>query len=148
MSTQRIPVAAGLFAETADGARLIGSRCKACGTPYFPKTPVCHHPECGDAAQMEETGFGPHGTIWSCAIQDYPPPAPARFDKPYQPYAMAVVDLADGLRVLGQVAADDIRSVVPDMPVTLVIDTLCHDEAGNEVVTWKFRPTGGAGGAS
>src|SRR5689334_18138326 len=139
MSTQRIPVAEGLFAETADGARLIGSRCKACGTPYFPKTRVCRHPECGD---------GPHGTIWSCAIQDYPPPAPARFDKPYKPYAMAVVDLADGLRVLGQVASDDIRSVVPDMPVTLVIDTLCHDEAGNEVVTWKFRPTGSAGGAS
>jgi len=53
---------------------------------------------------------------------------------------MAVVDLADGLRVLGQIQTDDVRGVRPDTPVTLVIDTLCHDEAGNEVVTWKFRP--------
>ena len=90
-----------------------------------------------------EAGFGPDGTIWSCAIQDYPPPAPAKFDKPYKPYAMAVVDLTDGLRVLGQIKTDDIRSVKPDTKVTLVIDTLYHDNAGNEVVTWKFRPVAG-----
>lgn len=138
----RIPVAEGLFAETADGARLIGSRCASCKTPYFPKVDYCRHPEC-TSSQIEDAGFGPDGTIWSCAIQDYPPPPPAKFDKPYQPYAMAVVDLADGLRVLGQIKTDDIRSVQPDQKVTLVIDTLCHDEAGNEVVTWKFRPVAG-----
>jgi uncharacterized OB-fold protein len=145
--SERIPVAAGLFAETKDGARLIGSRCATCGTPYFPKVEFCRHPEC-TASRIEEAGFGPNGTIWSCAIQDYPPPAPARFDKPYQPYAMAVVDLADGLRVLGQIKTDDIRSVTPDTKVTLVVDTLCHDEAGNEIVTWKFRPVEGAGARS
>jgi hypothetical protein len=32
--------------------------------------------------------------------------------------------------------------VQPGTPVTLVIDTLCHDADGNEVVTWKFRPVG------
>lgn len=138
----RIPVADGLFAETKDGARLIGSRCASCGTPYFPKVEYCRHPEC-PASKIEDAGFGPDGTIWSCAIQDYPPPAPAKFDKPYKPYAMAVVDLADGLRVLGQIQTDDIRSVRPDMKVTLVVDTLCHDEAGNEVTTWKFRPVAG-----
>lgn len=140
--SERIPVAPGLFAETKDGARLIGSRCATCKTPYFPKVDSCRHPEC-PGSKIEDDGFGPHGTIWSCAIQDYPPPAPARFDKPYKPYAMAVVDLADGLRVLGQIKTDDIRSVKPDTKVELVIDTLCHDDAGNEVVTWKFRPVAG-----
>ena len=140
--SERIPVAAGLFAETKDGARLIGSRCATCGTPYFPKVDFCRYPNC-DASRIEEAGFGPDGTIWSCAIQDYPPPPPARFDKPYKPYAMAVVDLTDGLRVLGQIKTDDIRSVAPDTKVTLIVDTLCHDEAGNEVVTWKFRPVKG-----
>ena len=140
--SERLPVADGLFAETKDGARLIGSRCASCRTPYFPKVDWCRHPECNES-KIEEAGFGPDGTIWSCAIQDYPPPPPARFDKPYKPYAMAVVDLADGLRVLGQIKTDDIRTVKPDTKVTLVIDTLCHDEAGNEVVTWKFRPVAG-----
>ncbi len=140
--TERIPVAPGLFAETRDGARLIGSRCATCKTPYFPRVDHCRHPECA-GSKIEDDAFGPHGTIWSCAIQDYPPPPPARFDKPYKPYAMAVVDLDDGLRVLGQIATDDIRSVVPDTKVELVIDTLCHDDAGNAVVTWKFRPVAG-----
>ena len=140
--SERIHVAPGLFAETKEGARLIGSRCASCKTPYFPKVDFCRHPECGDS-KIEDAGFGPDGTIWSCAIQDYPPPAPAKFDKPYKPYAMAVVDLADGLRVLGQIKTDDIRTVKPDTKVTLVIDTLCHDDAGNELVTWKFRPVAG-----
>ena len=140
--SERIHVAPGLFAETKDGARLLGSRCASCKTPYFPKVDHCRHPECGES-KIEDAGFGPDGTIWSCAIQDYPPPAPAKFDKPYKPYAMAVVDLADGLRVLGQIKTDDIRTVKPDTKVTLVIDTLCHDDAGNEVVTWKFRPVAG-----
>ena len=140
--SQRVNVADGLFAETKDGARLIGSRCASCKTPYFPKVDYCRHPEC-TASKIEEAGFGPEGTIWSCAIQDYPPPPPAKFDKPYKPYAMAVVDLADGLRVLGQVKTDDPKGVVPDTKVRLVVDTLCHDEAGNEVVTWKFQPVQG-----
>ena len=140
--SERIHVAEGLFAETKDGARLIGSRCATCRTPYFPKVDYCRNPTCGES-KLEEAGFGPDGKIWSCAIQDYPPPAPAKFDKPYKPYAMAVVDLADGLRVLGQVKTDDIRAIVPDTKVKLVVDTLCHDEAGNEVVTWKFQPVQG-----
>jgi uncharacterized OB-fold protein len=140
--SKRIHVAPGLFAEMNDGGRLLGSRCASCKTPYFPKVDYCRHPECGDS-KIEDAAFGPDGTIWSCAIQDYPPPAPAKFDKPYKPYAMAVVDLKDGLRVLGQVKTDDIRTVKPDTKVTLVIDTLCHDDAGDEVVTWKFRPVAG-----
>ena len=137
--SERIHVAPGLFTELQDGARLLGSRCTTCRTPYFPKVDYCRRPQCGES-RLEEAAFGPDGTIWSCAIQDYPPPAPARFDKPYKPYAMAVVDLADGLRVLGQVKTDDPKGVVPDTRVRLVVDTLCHDEAGNEVVTWKFQP--------
>ena len=55
---ERIPVADGLFAETKDGARLIGSRCASCRTPYFPKVDHCRHPECG-SSKIEDAGFGP-----------------------------------------------------------------------------------------
>jgi uncharacterized OB-fold protein len=89
---------------------------------------------------MEDAEFGPTGKVWSCAIQDYPPPAPAKYDQPYSPYAMAVVDLDDGLRVLGRVSTDDPRALAPDRRVELVIEPLCHDADGNEVVTWKFKP--------
>ena len=91
---------------------------------------------------MAEAEFGPSGSIWSCAIQDFPPPSPARYDEPYQPYAMAVVDLDDGLRVLGRVVIDDPSKVEVDSRVELVLDTLCHDEDGNALTTWKFKPVG------
>ena len=91
---------------------------------------------------MEDAAFGPRGRLWSCAIQDYPPPAPARYDEPYQPYAMGVVDLDDGLRVLGRISTDDPRRLEVDVEVELVLEPLCHDEQSNALITWKFRPTG------
>ena len=43
----------GLFAETAEGPRLLGSQCRSCGTPYFPRGEVCHNPDCSSSA-MED----------------------------------------------------------------------------------------------
>jgi uncharacterized OB-fold protein len=138
MSKKRIPVASGLFVEAPEGPRLVGSRCRTCSTPYFPKSAVCHNPDC-KASRIEDALFGPSGTLWSVAVQDYPPPPPAKFDKPYQPYAMGVVDLDDGLRVLGRMTTGDPRSVQVGARVELVIEPLCHDEEGNEIVSWKFK---------
>lgn len=139
MTKKRIPVAEGLFAETADGPRLLGSRCTTCRVPYFPKAAICHNPTCRGGT-MEEAAFGPRGTLWSCAIQDYPPPAPARYDEPYAPYGMGVVDLPEGLRVLGRMSVEDPRQLEVGVDVELVLEPLCHDDDGNEVITWKFRP--------
>lgn len=135
---ERVPAAAGLFTETPDGPRLLGSRCRTCSTPYFPRSAVCHNPDC-DESVIEEAEFGPRGTLWSCAIQNYPPPPPARFDDPYAPYALGLVDLPDGLRVLSRIHVEDPGTLEVGAEVELVIGTLCHDE-GQEVVTWKFRP--------
>ena len=135
----RIPVAKNLFADTASGPRLQGSRCTTCTTPYFPRSAVCHNPECA-ASKIEDAEFGPAGTLWSLAIQDYPPPSPVKFDKPYTPYAMGVIDLDDGLRVLGRLSVDDPRAIEPGARVTLVIEPLAHDAEGNEIVSWKFKP--------
>ena len=139
MTAKRVPVAEGLFTETAEGPRLLGSRCVACGVPYFPKSPVCHNPDCRES-QVEDAAFGPRGKLWSCAIQDYPPPSPARYDEPYVPYALGVVDLAEGLRVLGRISTDDPARLEVGMEMELVLEPLCHDPDGNEVITWKFKP--------
>ena len=138
-TTKTVPVAEGLFSETADGPRLLGSRCASCGTPYFPRSAVCHNPECRES-KMEEASFGPRGTLWSCAIQNYPPPAPARYEEPYTPYALGMVDMPEGLRVLGRISTDDPENVEVGTEVELVLERLYLDENGNEVITWKFRP--------
>jgi uncharacterized OB-fold protein len=132
------PVVKGLFANTPQGPRLLGSKCVACGTPYFPKSPVCHNPSC-DQPRIEEAQFGPYGTLWSYVVQHYPPPPPVRYDEPYVPYAVGAVDLPEGLRVLGRVSIDDVQKIKIGMKVELVIERLCGDKDGNEVTTWKFR---------
>ena len=129
----------GLFAAEADGARLLGSRCATCEAPYFPKSPLCHNPDCADS-KMEDARFGPRGTVWSCSVQNYPPPPPARYDEPYKPYALGVVDLSDGLRVVGRMAVDDPENVTVGGKVELVIGPLCTEADGTEVTTWMFRP--------
>jgi hypothetical protein len=137
----RKAVIEGLFAETPAGPRLLGSRCASCRTPYFPKSAVCHNPGCA-SSKMEDATFGPRGTLWSLAIQDYPPPPPAKYDEPYVPYAIGVVDLDDGLRVMGRLATADPRAVEPGVAVELVVEPLYHEVDGSEVVTWKFKVLG------
>ena len=138
-TTKKLPVAEALFAETADGPRLLGSKCASCGTPYFPRSAVCHNPDCRES-KMEEASFGPRGTLWSCAIQNYPPPAPARYEEPYTPYALGIVDMPEGLRVLGRISTDDPEGVEVGAEVELVLERFCLDEGGNEVISWKFKP--------
>jgi uncharacterized OB-fold protein len=136
-TSKAVPVVEGLFAQTAGGPRLLGSRCASCGTPVFPKAAVCRNPDCA-GGDMQDAQFGPDGTVWSFTVQHYPPPPPAKYDEPYTPYAMALVDLDDGLRVLARMAnaPDEVRV---GAPARLVLERLYTDGAGNDVLTWMFR---------
>ena len=137
-ATNQTPVAEGLFAETEDGPRLLGSRCRSCDTPYFPKSAVCHNPNC-DESKMEDVQFGPKGTLWSYSVQYYPPPPPAKYDEPYVPYALAMIDMPEGLRVLARVSTDDPEQVRVGADVELVLEKLYTNPEGDDVITWKFR---------
>ncbi len=137
-TTNQTPVAEGLFAETEDGPRLLGSKCSACNTPYFPKAAVCHSPNCNES-KMEDTQFGPKGTLWSYSVQYYPPPPPAKYDEPYVPYARAMIDMPEGLRVLARVSTDDPEQVQVGADVELVLEKLYTNPEGDDVITWKFR---------
>ena len=131
--------AEGLFAETTDGPRLLGSVCATCKTPYFPRSAGCHNPDC-DLSKMEDARFGPSGIIWSVSIQNYPPPPPVVCDDPFQPFAVGMIDLPEGLRVLGRIAANDPESVGVGDAVELILAPLGRDESGSEVISWQFQP--------
>jgi uncharacterized OB-fold protein len=140
MTDQRVPVVDGLFTDGPAGARLLGSRCATCTIAYFPRAEVCHNPDCS-ASDVHDAEFGGSGTLWSFSIQSYPPPPPARYDEPYVPYALGVVDLDDGLRVVGRVDVEDPASLTVGDRVELIVGALCHDEDGTVPVSWMFRPT-------
>ena len=137
--TERIHAVDGLLEETRDGPRLLGSRCGGCGAAYFPRDSVCHNPTC-DAPAMQDVRFGPTGKVWSFAVQNYAPPPPVLTREPYEPYAVGVVDLDDGLRVMSRIDVDDPMKVEVGAEVELVTGALCADDDGNDIVTWMFRP--------
>jgi uncharacterized OB-fold protein len=136
MSDQQVPCVEGLFSEENGVATLHGSRCTNCDTPYFPTSEACHNPDCTDS-KMEDFDFGGEGTLWSYSVADFPPPPPHIFDKPFAPYAIGVVDMDCGLRLIGQMVekAEDIKV---DARVALVIDTLYHED-DVAYSSWKFK---------
>jgi uncharacterized OB-fold protein len=131
------PVVPGHFVETADGPRLRGSRCRSCATVSFPAAPFCPNPDCPkDRALVDEWLGGQDGVLWSWTIQHLQAPPPFRFDHE-GPYAVGMVDLPEGIRVLGLLTRS--TGLRHDMPVTLVSGQLYEDDSG-PVVTWMWEP--------
>lgn len=145
MSEEKVPCVPGLFSEEGGVARVHGSRCAGCGTPYFPRSAACHNPDCTDS-RMEDCSFGGAGKLWSFSVADFPPPPPHKYDKPFVPYAIGVVDLDCGLRMIGQMV-DQPASLKVDARVELVIDTLYHED-GKAFTSWKFRQLAADAGRS
>lgn len=135
MSEQSTPCVPGLFGEEG-GAHVLGSRCTSCKTPYFPKADYCRNPDCDHSAMADER-FAGQGTVWSYSTADFAPPPPHKFDPPFKPYAIGVVDMDNGLRLVGQMvgAADAVKV---GARVELVIDRLYH-EGDAARSTWKFK---------
>lgn len=129
------PCVPGLFASEG-GARVLGSRCAACGTPYFPRLATCHNPACA-GSDMQPCEFGGRGKVWSYSVADFPPPSPHKYDQPFKPYAIAVVDLDSGLRLVGQMV-DPPAAMSVGAAVELVIDTLYHEQ-DKAFTSWKFK---------
>jgi len=127
----------GLFVETPSGPRLVGSRCQGCGHFYFPSAGDCRNPDCADR-RLEPAELGPKGTLWSYTVQCYPPPPPFRMDD-FKPFAIGLVELPEGLKVLGIMTEADSERLRIGADVELVLDPLYRDENGDEVVTWKFK---------
>jgi uncharacterized OB-fold protein len=132
------PVAEGLFRRSAGGVELIGSRCVSCGTYYFPTALSCRNPGC-DEKQIVPSLMGRQGTLYSYTIQGYRPPALFRMD-PWQPYALGLVELPEGLRVMSMLTGFDPGAMDIGTAVELTVVPLYTDSEGREVLTYSYRP--------
>jgi len=142
------PVIEGWF-TTGDAPALLGNRCTRCGTVFFPKASfACRNPDC-DGAEFADVELSRRGRIWSFTDAQYQPPPPyiAR-SEPFEPFAIAAVELeAERMVVLGQVAdgfgADDLH--IGD-EVELVVEPLFHQDCEDRLV-WRWRPVGAGAGS-
>ena len=138
---KRVPAVEGWFTMDDEQPRLLGSRCKSCGTYFFPKESMyCRNPGC-EGREFVEVPLSRTGKIWSFTNNCYPPPKPYMAADPFVPFAIAAVELADEkMVVLGQVIADtDFTALSVGMDVELVLETLYEDD-DSEYMVWKWKP--------
>jgi uncharacterized OB-fold protein len=120
---------------------LIGTQCKDCGTYFFPKNhDYCRNPSC-DSTDFREVELSRTGHIWSYTNACYKPPEPFVAAEPFEPYAIAAVQLEkEQMVVLGQVVEGvGVEDLKVGMPVELVLETL-HETDEDSKVTWKWQP--------
>jgi uncharacterized OB-fold protein len=137
----RVAALEGWFTLDEHEPHLLGTRCTACGTCYFPKQSLyCRNPAC-EGTEFEEVPLSRHGTLWSCTNAAYAPPEPYVAADPYEPFAIAAVELAaEKMVVLGQV----VKGVGPEelkvgQAMELVLEPLSED-ADTVKLTWKWKP--------
>lgn len=112
-------------AVTDDGG-LRGGRCASCGAGSFPQAYIC--PTC-NATEIEPATLPGEGSLYSWTTVHVSATFPT-------PYSLGYVDLADGLRVLGQLVAD------PDqLSCDLSVRVVATDASPTG---WGFRPVEGA----
>jgi uncharacterized OB-fold protein len=135
--TSSIPVAEGLFTWPSDEPRLIGSSCRACGTTTFPKRASC--PRC-TGTEMEMRLLHRTGTLWSYTVQGFRPKPPYAGPEDFEPYGVGYVELTGEVMVESRLTENEPDKLAIGRAMELTVVPFRHDELGNEVVTFAFRP--------
>ncbi len=143
MSTTAVPAVEGWFTTDAE-PRLLGTRCTACGTVFFPAAAgFCRNPDCR-GRDFEDVELSRTGTVWSYTDAQYQPPSPyIPAADPYEPFALAAVELAaEQIVVLGQVAAGfGVEDLRVGAPVELVVEPL-YEIDGVPHLIYRWKPVG------
>ncbi|CAH0993082.1 hypothetical protein SIN8267_03221 [Sinobacterium norvegicum] len=137
--TNSVAIAEGLFTWPSDNPALLGSRCQQCGIAEFPSKLSC--PACGsEDVAVEE--LPRRGKLWSWTIQSFMPKRPYHTDETmetFKPFGVGYVELPGAVCVESRLLESTAEELKIGMEMELVIDTLRHDEDGNEVVSFSFK---------
>ena len=132
MAGARVPVRKGLFVDGSPPA-LVAGRCSRCGNLHFPRQEVC--PYCSADAVEEARLTGP-GRLWvHTAVTASPPGYLGEV-----PFGFGVVELPEGIRVVGRLTEADPSRLRPGQAMALAVVPLHVDDEGGEVVTYAFAP--------
>jgi uncharacterized protein len=115
-----------------EGPHLIGGKCSSCLAVVFPVQSVC--PRC-TGQDIVETPLSRRGKLFTYTEVHQKPPD---YHGPV-PYLIGRVQLPEGVFVLAQLKArkDDLRI---NMNMEMVVEPICRDEDGKEVMGYMFRP--------
>jgi uncharacterized OB-fold protein len=114
------------FWEGVERHQLLIQRCTDCATLRFPWLPGCNN--CG-GPDWDTVEAGGEGTVYSYVVMHHPP-----FPAFAPPYAVALIELAEGVRMISNVVGAPYDKVRIGMPVRLEFQS--YDE---ELVLPVFR---------
>ena len=133
-----IPLKKGLWSQPdADGnVFLLASKCKNCGELFFPakEQTICTHCQ---HEEFETVNLSRTGKIFTFSVVQVRPP---EFYKGEVPYALARIELPDGILIDSLVADCDFEQLKVGMEMELVLDKLYTHQEGQDVITYKFKP--------
>ncbi len=138
------PAIDGWF-TTGDAPALLGSRCTTCATTYFPPLrttgPASAATRPASGEEFESVELSRRGSVWSYTDAQYQPPAPyvSRTD-PYEPFALAAVELAEGITVLGQVADGYGVGDLGSAPRSSSWSRRSTQDDEGDLLIWRWKP--------
>jgi len=114
--------------------RYEAAKCTGCGKSFFPPRLVCDN--CG-SKNFEKTNMSTEGKIVSYTVIHIPPSPFAD----QAPYAMAVIEMDDGIRILSQVTDCDFSDVSVGKRVRIAFRKIQEEgEAGIICYGYKCVP--------
>lgn len=132
------PVRSGLVngaGSPDDDVVLYGSKCTNCGEVSIGTNDGCLN--CG-GDNVESVTLANEGTLWTYTVIRHQPPGDYLGPDPFEPYALGLVELPDGVRIMTPLAGDidefEIGSVVRAVPWVLVTDD------GKAYRAFRFAP--------
>ena len=114
--------------------RLLGSKCRSCGAVYHPRRPTC--PRCG-SRDMEEIVLSGRGRLLAYTVIRRPPSDLEEF----RPYIVGLIELEEGVKVLGQIVDCGPEDLRPGLEVEATLRRIrAHGSSGVIEYGYKFRP--------
>jgi len=134
----RVAIRDGLLTTPLDDlskVHLQGSRCSNCGETTIGKNTVC--PNCGRDT-VSTLPLSTRGTVWTYTVVRHKPPGNYKGPDPFVPFAMGLVELAEGVRVLSPIDCP-----IEKLKIGLPVEFRASVRPGStqpEVVTFTFVP--------
>ena len=117
---------------------LKGTKCANCGRIFFPARSFCPVCRRASAGKMEEYALSRTGKVFSFSIVHEAPESNIL----QKPYAVAMIETDDGVKITGQLVDVEFDKVQIGMPVKAVLRKLSTDgESGIIRYGYKFVPS-------
>lgn len=135
-----IPIKDDFFSKPLyplDNVRLMGTRCRTCGEVFLGKAVACQQCQSED---MEGITMSAQGTLYSYTIARNRPPGDYKGPEPFEPFAIGLVELTEGIRILAPLRGVNLDEITIGMELELSVEVLYTDEEGGDVLAFSFKP--------